>query len=138
MSGQNIVRATGLLVIEAINSNPNGDPDRESDPRQRPDEKGEISPVSFKRKLRDLVENKEGPVWKELKTKFSLADDKFLILESRSVKRDDVKKELKSRTRKVANQSDNRMGGSAVKAHDSKGSLRDEMRHLYKELEGAG
>jgi Cas7 group CRISPR-associated protein Csh2 len=97
MSDHNIVRTTGLLVIEAINSNPNGDPDRESDPRQRPDGKGEISPVSFKRKLRDLVEDKEGPVWKELKAKFSLADDKFLILESRSVKRDDVKKELKSK-----------------------------------------
>ena len=31
-----IVPPTGLLVIEVINSNPNGDPDRESDPRQRP------------------------------------------------------------------------------------------------------
>ena len=31
-----IKRATGLLVIEVVNSNPNGDPDRESDPRQRP------------------------------------------------------------------------------------------------------
>ena len=51
MSDQNIVRATGLLVIEAINSNPNGDPERESSPRQRPDGKGEISPVSIKRKL---------------------------------------------------------------------------------------
>ncbi len=30
-----IKRATGLLVIEVVNSNPNGDPDRESDPRQR-------------------------------------------------------------------------------------------------------
>ena len=39
-----IRRATGLLVIEAVNSNPNGDPDRESDPRQRPDGRGEISP----------------------------------------------------------------------------------------------
>ena len=28
-------RATGLLVIEVVNSNPNGDPDREADPRQR-------------------------------------------------------------------------------------------------------
>lgn len=28
-------RATGLLVLEVVNSNPNGDPDRESDPRQR-------------------------------------------------------------------------------------------------------
>ena len=49
-------RGSGLLVIEVINSNPNGDPDRESDPRQRPDGYGEISPVSFKRKLRDLIE----------------------------------------------------------------------------------
>ena len=30
-----IKRATGLLVIEVVNSNANGDPDRESDPRQR-------------------------------------------------------------------------------------------------------
>jgi CRISPR-associated protein Csd2 len=78
-----IMRATGLLVIEAINSNPNGDPDRESDPRQRPDGLGEISPVSFKRKLRDLVEDKEGPVWQALASKLSLDPKKFGILESR-------------------------------------------------------
>ncbi|MDP2363995.1 MAG: type I CRISPR-associated protein Cas7, partial [Ignavibacteria bacterium] len=61
-------RATGLLVIDVINSNPNGDPDRESDPRQRNDQRGEITPVSFKRKVRDLIENKEGPVWKNCAT----------------------------------------------------------------------
>ena len=83
MSDQNIVRATGLLVIEAINSNPNGDPDRESDPRQRPDGKGEISPVSFKRKLRDLVEDKEGLVWQVFASKFELTADEFGVLESR-------------------------------------------------------
>lgn len=83
MSNQNIVRATGLLVIEVINSNPNGDPDRESDPRQRPDGKGEISPVSFKRKLRDLVEDKEGPVWQSFASTFKLAPDEFGVLESR-------------------------------------------------------
>ena len=65
-------RATGLLVIEVINSNPNGNPDQESDPRQRPDERGMISPVSFKRKLRDLVEDKEGPAWMELSGTFNL------------------------------------------------------------------
>ena len=54
-------RATGLLVIEVVNSNPNGDPDRESDPRQRPDGRGEISGVSFKRKLRDLLEDHTSP-----------------------------------------------------------------------------
>ena len=96
MSDQNIVRVTGLLVIEAINSNPNGDPDRESDPRQRPDGKGEISPVSFKRKLRDLVEDKEGLVWKDLKAKFNLNDDGYMILESRGRNRKEINDLLNS------------------------------------------
>ena len=53
-----IPRATGLLIIEVRNSNPNGDPDRDSDPRTRShDGRGVISDVSFKRKLRDLVWN---------------------------------------------------------------------------------
>lgn len=85
-----IMRTTGLLVIEAINSNPNGDPDRESDPRQRPDGLGEISPVSFKRKLRDLVEDKQGPVWMELKSRLGLSDSEFDILESRGRNRDEI------------------------------------------------
>ena len=89
-----IVRATGLLVIEVINSNPNGDPDRESDPRQRDDERGEISPVSFKRKVRDLVENKEGPVWQEVAKRLELSSnaEDFAILESRSQKLTDIRK----------------------------------------------
>lgn len=54
-----IKRATGLLVLEAVNSNPNGDPDRDGEPRQRDNGRGEISPVSFKRKLRDLIEQSD-------------------------------------------------------------------------------
>jgi len=88
---ESIVRGTGLLIIEVINSNPNGDPDREGDPRQRPDGKGEISPVSFKRKTRDLVEQKEGPVWKTLAEKLSLTTDQFGILESRQTKLKDIR-----------------------------------------------
>lgn len=83
MSNATIKRATGLLVIEVINSNPNGDPDRESDPRQRPDGKGEISPVSFKRKLRDLVEDKQGDVWRILSEQLRLNPGEFAVLESR-------------------------------------------------------
>jgi CRISPR-associated protein Csd2 len=49
-------RGTGLLIINVVNSNPNGDPDGESEPRMFDDGRGLISPVSFKRKLRDLVE----------------------------------------------------------------------------------
>ncbi|MFA5205580.1 MAG: type I CRISPR-associated protein Cas7 [Lentisphaeria bacterium] len=77
-----INRATGLLVIEVRASNPNGDPDRESDPRTRNDGYGEISPVSFKRKLRDLVDAKDAPVWMALAKKRNLPQDEFQILET--------------------------------------------------------
>jgi len=77
-----IKRATGLLIIEVVNSNPNGDPDRESDPRQRPNGLGEISPVSLKRKLRDLVED-QGNVFNTICEKLSLEKEEFKILESR-------------------------------------------------------
>ena len=87
-------RATGLLVIEVRDSNPNGDPDRESDPRQRADGRGEISPVSLKRKLRDLVEDKQCVVWETLAKELELSSDEFQILESRDVKRAEVKKLL--------------------------------------------
>jgi CRISPR-associated protein Csd2 len=91
-----IKRATGLLIIEVINSNPNVDPDRESDPRQRPDGKGEISPVSFKRKLRDLVEDKEGIVWKQLQTELQFNPEQCYILESRGRDRKQIEQELKN------------------------------------------
>jgi CRISPR-associated protein Csd2 len=90
-NGMGINRATGLLVIEVRNSNPNGDPDQESDPRQRRhDERGLISPVSFKRKLRDLVDNKEGPLWSAVKESLGLDDAAFDILEARHHKRGEL------------------------------------------------
>jgi Cas7 group CRISPR-associated protein Csh2 len=89
-----INRATGLLVIEVVNSNPNGDPDRESDPRQRPNGFGEISPVSFKRKLRDLVEDTDGPVFNSICDKLKLEKNNFKILESRGRNRGEITKEM--------------------------------------------
>lgn len=93
---QQIHRGTGLLVVEVIGSNPNGDPDRESDPRQRDNEHGEISPVSVKRKIRDLVDDKEGPVWRQVSGRFNppLDPARFSILESRGRDRSVVVKEI--------------------------------------------
>jgi len=88
-------RATGLLILEVVNSNPNGDPDRESDPRTRVDGRGEISPVSFKRKLRDLVEAKSEPVYESLKARLSLDDERTMILESRGRDRKAIIAEMK-------------------------------------------
>lgn len=89
-----IKRATGLLVIEAVNSNPNGDPDRESEPRQRPNGRGEISPVSFKRKLRDLLEDSDSPFFKSLPEKFKENPDHYRILESRGRDRNKIQEEM--------------------------------------------
>jgi CRISPR-associated protein Csd2 len=82
---QNAVpRITGLLVLEVRNSNPNGDPERESSPRQRPDRKGEISPVSVKRKLRDLLEREDPIVWQGVTNGLKLPNGyEYKIMESR-------------------------------------------------------
>ncbi len=87
-------RATGLLVIEVVNSNPNGDPDRESDPRQRPNGHGEISPVSFKRKLRDLLEDHKELFFENLPKKYTEDEKRYHILESRGRDRNAISLEM--------------------------------------------
>lgn len=96
-----VPRITGLLILEVRKSNPNGDPERESSPRQRPDGKGEISPVSLKRKLRDLVIEKDGVVWSETKALLGLSDDNFQILENRGRNRDEIKKKMEPKDGKI-------------------------------------
>ncbi len=93
-----IKRVTGLLIIEVVNSNPNGNPDQESDPRLRDNGQGEISPVSFKRKLRDLMELTEGPVFQTVTKDLPHIPDgyTFGILESRGRDRETIKKEMQS------------------------------------------
>lgn len=93
-------RVTGLLVIEVVNSNPNGNPDQESDPRLRPDERGMISPVSFKRKLRDLVEDREALAWKDTSKTLgaNLNPEEFHILETRGRDRKKIEQEIASNT----------------------------------------
>src|SRR6516164_6414292 len=70
----NFNRGTGLLVIEVCGSNPNGDPDSEGEPRTLgADRRGLISPVSFKRKLRDLLSDHESPIWNAAQKKLQLS-----------------------------------------------------------------
>ena len=96
MSTSTINRVTGLLVIEVVNSNPNGNPDQESDPRVRSNGQGEISPVSFKRKVRDLIEWKDGPVYHHAMENLTDVPDgyQFEILESRGRNRTAITAEL--------------------------------------------
>jgi CRISPR-associated protein Csd2 len=93
-----ISRVTGLLVIEVVNSNPNGNPDSESDPRQRDNGQGEISPVSFKRKLRDILEVSDGPVCESVIANLPDVPEgyEFHILESRGRDLAVITEELKA------------------------------------------
>lgn len=65
----------GLLVIEVINSNPNGDPDEDNAPRRGDDNHGIISAVSVKRKIRDTIHCKEAPAWQEIKANLPDIDE---------------------------------------------------------------
>ncbi len=94
-----IPRATGLLVIVVENSNPNGDPDQESDPRRRShDNRGMITGVSFKRKIRDLVLRKDECVWPKVAMELGIQNrpDEFDLLEKRDINRGDVEKMIKN------------------------------------------
>ena len=99
MAQNDIKRATGLLIIEAVNSNPNGDPDRESDPRMRDNGLGEISPVSVKRKIRDLVGEHDAPFFQNLPEIFLQEADRYCILESRGRDRNAIKAEMSKKTK---------------------------------------
>lgn len=103
VKNQNVIRiprATGLLIIVVENSNPNGDPDQESDPRRRShDNRGMITGVSFKRKVRDLIIRKDEVVWPLVAESFGITskdgiwskgDLQFDILESRGINRQEV------------------------------------------------
>lgn len=86
-------RHVGLLVLDVTMSNPNGDPDNESEPRTRElDGLGMISPVSLKRKFRDLI-SEESEVFTVAKEKLHLGSEKndFKILEERGRDRDNIK-----------------------------------------------
>lgn len=88
---KDLKRQVGLLVLDVTMSNPNGDPDMESEPRTRElDGLGMISPVSLKRKFRDLVSEKSN-VFMSAKEKLEFDEKKFCILEERGRHRDEIK-----------------------------------------------
>ena len=93
-------RHVGVIVLEVNHSNPNGDPDLESDPRTlEADGRGIISPVSFKRKIRDLV-SEDGLVMDQAREDLGLGksgdSNEYDILESRGRDRKVITKMNKS------------------------------------------
>ena len=124
MANDVLPRAFGLLVLEVVDSNPNGDPDRESDPRTRDDDTGLISPVSFKRKVRDLVMAKDGPVWATVSERFKppLDPEHYHILEQPDRDREQIKEEITEGTF-LPKYWDARLFGSTFLEDDDSGAI---------------
>ena len=89
-------RCIGLVVLDVTMSNPNGDPDMESDPRTiDATGQGLITPVSYKRKFRDLLEDNQSLIFELAAQKLELNSDKnrrYEILESRGRSREKIAK----------------------------------------------
>ena len=88
----NLNRIYGLMVVESQDSNINGDPDLENDPRTDSAGNGMLSGVSINRKLRDMVDDKEGPAWKQVAVPLSLNAKEYDILEKRGRQREEIRK----------------------------------------------
>jgi len=101
LNGKSLKRCSGCLIIEVDHANLNGDPANAGSPRQNSDGTGWATDVSFKRKLRDLVGEKENEsVWSQVRKiiKISNTDDKehYQILEKRDRVRSEVVKLIKT------------------------------------------
>jgi len=93
--------ACGLILVEVKYSNPNGDPDCGGEPRLTPaGDIGLMSDVSNKRKFRNLILDKEGPVYQEISKEFNLDVNNFDIFEARDR---DFKKLAKEKTEDILN-----------------------------------
>jgi CRISPR-associated protein Csd2 len=75
-------RSVALVVIECEMCNPNGSPDDENSPRVLSDNRGWISDVSIKAKIRSILADHESPVFKGLQERFGFDPERFHILES--------------------------------------------------------
>ena len=85
-----VKKVTGVMILEAVMSNPNGDPDNEGAPRVLSDGRGHIHNVSIHRKVRDIVDDKEGEYWKEIANRVSVKEEgnrniEYAVFEQRGV-----------------------------------------------------
>lgn len=76
-----VLRSTGLMVVEVIGGNPNGDPD-DNRPRMMTNGHCWFTDVSVKAKARQLLADHNLDFFREIVKKFSLSADRFHIFES--------------------------------------------------------
>lgn len=75
-------REFGLIFVESCMSNYNGDPDEDNKPRTLSDGTGLISPVCFKHRIREMIEDHKSPIWEHVKKLLDLDEEHYHIWES--------------------------------------------------------
>src|SRR5258708_13021661 len=70
-----IKKVYGAAIVQATASNPNGDPDNDGAPRKDINDYGMISPVAFKRRLRDSVARRSD-AWQGVADNFGITTTK--------------------------------------------------------------
>ena len=77
-------RVAGMMIIDVTMANPNGDPDWDNKPRQTNAGYGLISPVSIKRKIRDIFEDHDSPCFAEFCELLKINPERYWIFESKN------------------------------------------------------
>ena len=77
-------RVSIMIIIEVSMANPNGNPDWDNAPRTlNSDDRGLITPVCIKRRIRDVLEDHDSVCFKELMKTHNADSERFHIMESK-------------------------------------------------------
>src|SRR5258708_16638568 len=92
-----IKKVYGAAIVQATASNPNGDPDNDGAPRKDINDYGMISPVAFKRRLRDSVARRSD-AWQGVADQLGIttnaAEERLPIYVLKGRRAEDIKKEI--------------------------------------------
>ena len=127
----NIKKVYGAAIVQATTSNPNGDPDNDGAPRKDINDYGMISPVAFKRRLRDSVARRSD-AWQgvvdELGISSKEAEERFQIYVLKDRKPEAIKKEVENIDNFHSKYWDARVFGNTILESSERGGSRDSVR----------
>jgi CRISPR-associated protein Csd2 len=126
-----IKKVYGAAIVQATASNPNGDPDNDGAPRKDINDYGMISPVAFKRRLRDSVARRSD-AWQGLADELGVTtketEERFQIYVLKDRKPEEIKKEIENIDKFQSKYWDARVFGNTILESSEKCGSRDSLR----------
>src|SRR5258707_4905999 len=126
-----IKKVYGAAIVQATASNPNGDPDNDGAPRKDINDYGMISPVAFKRRLRDSVARRSD-AWQGVADQLGITttkdEERFQIYVLKDRKPEEIKKEIVNIDQFQSKYWEARGFGNTILESYEKGGSRDSLR----------